>query len=202
MATCEASDADLVRRVQADDDRDALGELVHRHTGLALSAVRRHGAGLGRDDAEQEAMLAVVQAARTYDPKRGTQFSTWVYNCVFAGLAKAKKSEHKHRKQRVKGGVDVVDALPDAKAVDPLSAAIINERNTRLAALLADLPERDLRILWRRRALGWTCTEVARAEGVTKQRVEQIERRAKDRLRELIAKSGLSESDWLDDLKE
>lgn len=43
---------------------------------------QRSGHGLEQDDVLQEARLGLVEAANSYDPRRGTLFSTWAVHSI------------------------------------------------------------------------------------------------------------------------
>lgn len=64
--------------------------LVEDHLGLVRAEVRRlPNLGLDRDDLEQEGMVALVEAARRYDPKRGLPFSSYGAHLIRQALLKA-----------------------------------------------------------------------------------------------------------------
>lgn len=62
-------------------------ELVEANLGVARALARRYrGRGVEVDDLEQVAMLALVRAARRFDPANGTAFSTYAFTCVLGEL--------------------------------------------------------------------------------------------------------------------
>lgn len=68
----------LAVRMRAGD-KDALDEFILFHRKLAKRASRMliRWVGLDADDAEQIAMLGVIEAAKRFDPAKGYQFSTY-----------------------------------------------------------------------------------------------------------------------------
>jgi RNA polymerase sigma-70 factor (ECF subfamily) len=77
------SDAMLVARVLADDDRHAFAELVRRHQSGVRSVLRRltKGSHALADDLGQETFLQVYRNLRQF---RGeARFSTWVYRIAY-----------------------------------------------------------------------------------------------------------------------
>jgi len=78
-----ASDADLVARIVADDDRRAFAELVRRHQSAVRSLLRRLSAGDAAlaDDLAQETFL---RAYRGLSGWRGSaRLATWLYRIAW-----------------------------------------------------------------------------------------------------------------------
>lgn len=81
------SDADLVARVLADDDRRAFAELVRRHQSAVRNLLRRLAAGDGAlaDDLAQESF---IKAYRSLASWRGqARLSTWLYRIAWNAWA-------------------------------------------------------------------------------------------------------------------
>jgi RNA polymerase sigma-70 factor (ECF subfamily) len=77
------SDADLVARVLADDDRRAFAELVRRHQSAVRTVLRRLCAGdaARADDLAQETFLAAYRKLAAW---RGEgKLSTWLYRIAY-----------------------------------------------------------------------------------------------------------------------
>jgi RNA polymerase sigma-B factor len=74
-------------RAARDGDRRAREELVERYLGLARHLARRYQrAGVGLDDLEQVAGLALVRAIDAFDLTRGTRFSSYAVPCITGAL--------------------------------------------------------------------------------------------------------------------
>jgi DNA-directed RNA polymerase specialized sigma subunit len=65
------ADAELATRV-VDGDSDAFTELARRYRDLIAYLTRWTMPGLEREDERQEALIALLEACRAYDPARGT----------------------------------------------------------------------------------------------------------------------------------
>lgn len=77
------SDAHLVARVIANDDRNAFAELVRRNQSSVRSLLRRLTCGDAAlaDDLAQETFIRAFRSVRTY---RGTaKFSSWMYRIAY-----------------------------------------------------------------------------------------------------------------------
>jgi RNA polymerase sigma factor (sigma-70 family) len=84
------SDPDRARALDAELDR-AAGRLAMHNTRLAVSIARRYvHRGLPLNDLVQEALLGLLKAARRFEPRRGTRFSTaatwWIRQSVVLAL--------------------------------------------------------------------------------------------------------------------
>jgi RNA polymerase sigma-B factor len=67
-------------------DTAAEESLLQRWEPLARQLAGRFSRAADREDLEQVARLALVQAARTYDPKRGCQFSTFAVRTMLGAI--------------------------------------------------------------------------------------------------------------------
>jgi len=87
------SDAELVARVVADDDRHAFAQLVRRHQSGVRSVLRRLCAGDAAlaDDLSQEAFVRVWKGLRSF--RGGARFSTWLHRiAVNTWLSQARRA--------------------------------------------------------------------------------------------------------------
>ena len=78
--------------------------------------------------------------------------------------------------------------------------ADVAARNDRLRALIANLPERERRVietLFCANGTAPTMAEMGVAMGVSRERVRQIQNQALLRLRAMIAEGGIDKDDWL-----
>jgi len=67
--------------------RDSVEDLVESHIGLAVALARRYeGRGESLEDLRQVAALALLKAARRFDPKRGASFSTYAMATILGEL--------------------------------------------------------------------------------------------------------------------
>jgi RNA polymerase sigma factor (sigma-70 family) len=204
-------EADLIRLAKADAVGGAVDELLARHyaTIRRFIAYRAFGAGLrrpDREDAEQEALCALLEAIRAYDPAQlgrpgGCSFCTFlrrVLGCRFA--------DHLRRVRRARDRRRGTVSLEEVPAADPPSAApvpaqpfppsawtneplVIVEWGERMAGLgqaLSALDD-DARWLWEQRGLGKTFAEIATELGIScdaaKRRWRKVVAHLKARLR-------------------
>jgi RNA polymerase sigma-B factor len=72
----------------ADAERhDIRQQIVLLNTGVALAVARRYyGRGIDGEDLDQTACLSLVQAVRTFDPKRGHDFMSFAVPTIVGGV--------------------------------------------------------------------------------------------------------------------
>ena len=63
------------------DDEECKAELVRRYTPMCHAVAAEFG-NLSREDSVQECGLALLAAARHYDPTRGASFGTYAWTCM------------------------------------------------------------------------------------------------------------------------
>jgi RNA polymerase sigma factor (sigma-70 family) len=89
------SDAELVARVVAGDDRHAFAQLVRRHQSAVRGMLRRLCAGDAAlaDDLSQETFVRAWRGLQGF--RGGARFSTWLHRvAVNAWLSRARRAEH------------------------------------------------------------------------------------------------------------
>jgi RNA polymerase sigma factor (sigma-70 family) len=76
------TDADLIARILASDDRHAFAELVRRHQSMVRNLLRRLIRDAGRaDELAQDAFLLAYKNLRRY--RGGARFSSWLYRIAY-----------------------------------------------------------------------------------------------------------------------
>jgi len=154
--------------------------LVHGHL------IRRFGSQHRQwDDLRQEGVLGLVEAAKRFDPARGTRFSTyadwWVRNKVDSFIRARVRSrvgsasfDDDDDDLGIGEPVDTFDPigeLEDYEAADVLARAAVRVLNDREREVLS------------RRADGETLQVIGATLGLSKERIRQIEQRAVARAR-------------------
>jgi RNA polymerase sigma factor (sigma-70 family) len=168
-------------RIRAGDD-DAWRELVSRCVPLVFSYVRRvsWGPGVDPDDMAQQGILGLMKAARRYDPDGhpGYRFSSYAIYAIRNSIAEARRRRE-------------MSSLPDRDCCEDPGPA--PHAHAELADDLAGMRRAVARLRVRtRRVIEWrffkdeTLEKVGRKLGVSKQRVEQIEREALAEMRAMM----------------
>lgn len=160
---------------------------------LAWSYAKRPELRQDRDDLAQVAMTGIIQAAERFDPALGVKFVTYAHNG-----ARFRLGEFVRKKLRFGFGGTL------GTPVEPLTSVRSNEGLTPILDLQTHEPPqygddytpeeldralhiaitpRERRILKMRLMEGQTLDRIAKAVGLTKERVRQLQEKAEDRVR-------------------
>lgn len=196
-------------------------QLFDRNTSLAYWAARRlerryvDVRRLGRDDADQAALLGLLLAVRRFDPSRGVRFSTYAIHgcrqCVLRAAVHAwpvtlpgaylSRGHQYHewiaavrRRSSIAATDDslghsqhTADSRSRFQSGDVIDPASLAPDGSLPADLLRHLPTRYRRLVELRFGEGLTLGEVGRRMGgICKERVRQVERRALALLRDVL----------------
>lgn len=148
---------------------DAQRDLAGRNIGLAHMAAKRVCGGFD-EDAQQEAVVGLCRAARSYDPCRGIKFSTYSYYA-----ARNEAIRYRRLNRADSRHAEFNDRL---HAADSPPSSGDDEELDRLARAVAALPDRERIILCMRFGIGYAapCTllKIGRRVGLCQERVRQI----------------------------
>lgn len=215
----QAPDPQRVARIEsllalAQKDRE---EIVAANTRLVIALVRRCGAGRNQfEDLVSEGLETLLRAVDQFDPGRGFRFSTYATTAIRRTLVRALRRLQQHRQRQRRLGEEPLSehgseqgesasGLPAARLPRggqealPVRAGEVAPSMAAAALpwqkLLAALPPRERLVLTRRYALDGrpdpqTLQSLARELGVCKERVRQIELKARQRLRRQLEAGG------------
>jgi RNA polymerase sigma factor for flagellar operon FliA len=168
--------------------------------------VRRAG---GYDEIISCGLLALVRAARTFNPRRGYQFSTYAYKAV--ARAMVEQVRYHWRTVRIRHGgsesyedyLAKVDRVPPVlsiygvdrdesqhpldKSPDPSTCAEASETSQWLRAAFARLPAKLARTLRGRYWHGLSLQQLAEQEGITSEAVRKRQQQAERLLRSYLS---------------
>lgn len=205
-ATGTTTNEDLVRRYQEDGDPAALAKLVKQNRGLVGSIIREIVAkrllGDRWADLLQEGMIALIDAAKKFDPARGFKFSTYATLPIRWRVMQANQRLIRHADREYsltdladldgfqtsqwERGNNPIDGLTSREA-DPADIAAQREIGTILLGSIADLPPRYAEVITECDMNSRTREELAERFAVSKQRISQIRDKAILRLRRALA---------------
>jgi len=193
----------LGTKIQVDRDEAAMARLVEANLRFVVSYAKRYrGHGVSFLDLIHEGNLGLMEAARRYDPAHNVKFITyavwWVRHSLMHVLADSTRAFSFPPKMfgilhaGGPGGEDVSlsETLGDRLPVEqsPVEDELIHQADLdELAAALLDLEGKEQEVVRLRYGLGdgepQTLQEIGDRLHLSRERVRQIESRAKEKLR-------------------
>lgn len=189
----DATDADLMARIQADDE-GAFGELVTRYQRrfyrLAFGYLRNHEESL---DAVQEAFIKIYRARGSWEPRANPY--TWAYRIV----ANHCVDLIRRRKGHAAASLDdeetgLARTIADESAIDPLELQVSEEARKKVMEAVLQLPQRQREIIILRHYEDLSLQEIAEAQGCALGTVKSSLHRAIASLRQILEAAGKRES--------
>jgi RNA polymerase primary sigma factor len=197
---------DLCTRAKSGD-RDAIDRLLKMHEGCLVRYARRFRS-IDFDDALQEARIAAIEALENFDPTLGYRFLTFACRKILWRLNRIKETGGTIRTPTY---ANLAKCSPDAYALasnawgmrsldaptaatgrpmrdgikvenDPAREIERREELERLSGAFNVLTTREREVI-RRRMGEETLEQIGERFGLTKERIRQIETKAKERLR-------------------
>ena len=199
--------------INPDDDRDLAmrrrdavpltpeqAKTVEENMGLAgMIANKAVGFGWDREEAMQEASIALMRAVRTFDPSRGVKLSTYASQVMTRHLI-SQNSRLSARNARFTDSLDATigDNEDGATMKDMVSQDLgrFTERPDedgirKVAEVLATIPAKVQKML-RLYGAGMTHEEIAQEFGITRQGVQQAIARGAEVMRKRLEAAGIT----------
>jgi RNA polymerase sigma-70 factor, ECF subfamily len=174
------SAASLVRAIAMRRDREAFKELFSYYAPRVQTMLARSGAaGEIAEDLAQETLIAVWHKAERYDPGRAT-VSAWIF-----AIARNLRIDRFRRDQRSKL-FQVYEFVQPAESPPPDAPLEAVERESRVRAALAELPEEQVRVVELSFFEGRPHGDIATTLGIPLGTVKSRLRLAMARLREFL----------------
>jgi RNA polymerase primary sigma factor len=189
------ADLDEIERLQ----REALAvknRIVHANLRLVVSFARRR-AGPDRNLSEllSEGNLTLLLAVERFDASRGFRFSTYASCAIIRNLARATGLEGHRRHRFVTGYPELFESAADPGTDEHGRERGRHGHQEAVWQLLGLLSDRERRIIISRFGLEGareqTLRQLGEELGISKERVRQIESRARQKLRKLALEQGL-----------
>jgi RNA polymerase primary sigma factor len=193
--SARASDLDQIERLQ-EEARSVKNQIVRACLRLVVSITRKRP----RTDRNffeliSDGNLALILAVEKFDASRGFKFSTYASCAIMRYLARTTTQEISRRCRFMTGHQDRFEAFATPSSEE--QGGENGEQNTRVAVLrmLDRLSDRERAIIVSRFGLEGarekTLRQLGEEMGITKERVRQIETRARNKLRQLAREQGL-----------
>jgi RNA polymerase primary sigma factor len=140
--------------------------------------------------------LSLMKAVEKFDYSRGNKFSTYASWAIMKNYARSLPDEKTKRDRFLTGADEYFDAVADNRTDEQRELITAENKKQQVNRLLDRLDERERRIMQLRYGInaerGLTLEQVGQREGITKERVRQIEARGLLKLKSL-AEEGVGE---------
>jgi RNA polymerase sigma factor (sigma-70 family) len=189
-ARARSSDLDRLEELQrqANDVKD---QLINANMRLVASIAKRHsGYGDNYFELMSDGNMSLIRAVEKFDYSRGNKFSTYASWAIMKNFARSVPDEQQQRNRFVTGHEDMFALTADNRSNEYEEEKSVQQRQQLANRLLDLLPdERERRIMRLRFGIdaerNLTLEEVGKREGITKERVRQIEARTMTKLKSL-----------------
>lgn len=175
---------------QAEEVRNTL---IRSNLRLVISVIKKYvRANVDFSELISDGNISLMRAIDTFDFSRGFKFSTYAYWALRKNFSRTIPAEYS-RRERFRTGIEkAFDGAIDDRADECKQEQTRAQQRETVDRILGRLNERERTILICRFGLRpgaepQTLEQVSARQGVTKERVRQLEQRALEKLRELAA---------------
>jgi RNA polymerase primary sigma factor len=185
-AKVTAADLDLVEALQTEA-LEVRNQIIRANLRLVVSLVKKLRRD-GHDLAElvSDGYVALMRAVERFDFSRGYKFSTYASWVIINSTIRETARDHRRDRLRT-GAEELLETAPDHRNNDYPCEMEQEHCREALRPMLVRLNDRERKIIVSRFGLEGTCrktlNQLGKELGITKERVRQLESRARDKLR-------------------
>jgi RNA polymerase primary sigma factor/RNA polymerase sigma factor len=164
-------------------------EIVSANLRLVVSIAKRHvGPVENFFELVSDGNMSLIRAAEKFDYARGNKFSTYASWAIMKNFARTIPDEHRRRDRYRTSNAEMFNATEDVRSDQFEQESAQNQRESQVGKILERLDQREREIIISRFGLQrgnepLTLKEVGAEQGVTKERIRQLEARALNKLR-------------------
>jgi RNA polymerase primary sigma factor len=171
-------------------------QIIRANLRLVVSIAKKYiGTEQGFFELVSDGNVSLIRAVEKFDFSRGNKFSTYASWAVMKNFARSIPGERQQRDRFRTGQDDIFLGAADARSDEHEVETSQQHSQETVRDLLHRLEDRERRILVRRFGLDGeaeqTLEQLGRDLGITKERVRQIEARAREKLRKIAVERGL-----------
>jgi RNA polymerase primary sigma factor len=194
-AHARAAEFDEIERLQAEA-LTVKNEIIRANLRLVVSIVKpRARAGHCLFELASDGNMSLIRAVEKFDYTRGFRFSTYATRAILRNLARTLATERSRHYRFVTGREGVFQATAARCADEQGHESGQRGRPEAIGRMLGRLNDRERGVIVSRFGLegarAKTLRELGEELGITRQRVRQIEARAREKLREFALEQGL-----------
>ena len=165
-------------------------QIVRANLRLVVSIAKRHvGPTDNFFELVSDGNMSLIRAAEKFDYGRGNKFSTYASWAIMKNFARTIPDEHRRRDRFRTSQLETFATTEDQRSDQYEQESAQSQRQSQVEKILGRLDDRERKIIISRFGLDHsheplTLKEVGVENGVTKERIRQIEARALNKLRE------------------
>ena len=183
-----AADLDEIERLQAEA-LAVKNQIVRANLRLVVSIAKKHATPINNlFELVSDGNMCLIRAVEKFDFDRGFRFSTYASSAIIKEFARAIPAENKRRHRFVSGSTEVFAAIADYRTGEHQDESDNRCDRQALERALLCLDWRERRILVGRFGLdgnrALTLQQLGCELGISRERVRQVELRAKEKLRQ------------------
>lgn len=191
-------DADKARATDMDRLEELLkqsqkvkDQLINANMRLVASIAKKHARPTDNFfELLSDGNLSLIKAVEKFDYARGNKFSTYASWAIMKNYARSLPDEKTKRDRFLTGTDEIFDGVADNRTDEQRELLTAESKKQQVHELLDRLDERERRIMQLRYGIdgekGLTLEQVGQKEGITKERVRQIEARGLSKLKTLV----------------
>jgi len=192
-----AKDLDEIERLLGES-LAVKNQIIRANLRLVVSiAKRRIGPNRNFFELVSDGNVSLIRAVEKFDFSRGNKFSTYATWAIIRNYSRSIPEED-IRRDRFRTGHDEVFELAADHVEDTDSEAVARRSREVVQGMIGRLSDRERRIIVSRYGIdganAQTLEQIGKELGVTKERVRQIETRAREKLRQFAADDRLDPS--------
>ena len=163
-------------------------QIISANLRLVVSIAKRHvGPSNEFFGLVSDGNMSLIRAVEKFDFARGNKFSTYASWAIMKNFARTIPEEHHRRDRFVTGHEDMFDSAADDRLGEHEYESAQIKMQDAVRGMFDRLDDRERRIILSRYGLNGvpqrTLEQIGKEEGITKERVRQLEARALEKLR-------------------
>ena len=182
-ARAKTSDLDAIERLQ-EESLAVKNQIIRANLRLVVSIAKRHvGPSNNFFELVSDGNMSLIRAVEKFDFSRGNKFSTYASWAIMKNFARTIPEENYRRDRFVTGHDEMFEAAADNRTDEHEYENALKRMQEAVKGMLGHLDDRERRIIISRYGLNGasdqTLEQLGRELGITKERVRQIESRAR-----------------------
>lgn len=176
-----------------DDHRAAMDVrdgIITANLRLVVSIASKKADGTNLYDLISDGNVTLMRAVEKFDYTRGFKFSTYAATAIIRCLYYKRNKDTIYSEMHIPLTPLVEAIAEDESAAEHRALARQKTMECEVDKLLSFLDEREIRVMKSRHGIGYlehkTLQDVGNDEGVSKERIRQIQLRAEDKIRDLV----------------